>query len=610
MIKIYFDDILINEDAYAGIENEYKLFDKTFHLGSVSANVFKIKVAKEYVSALPSVVKIEDDNTEFILNVDTVEEDKGFYSMTLTDKMVNFNFNYDASVLINEDEGDTHLQDIFENICVQAGIETDYVLDNVNNIVVDWWDSSVQARQYISYIAEIEGGFAYINEYDKLDIKEHNVASSKTISSDEVSELILGERKFVSRVVYDNAIGTHWVREVQDEEEEAVEGITVYLNADNPFLIDEAQVDLVFDRIKEFEFWTLKVPNSQIDTNVRAGDIITFTHLGNDYKTIAQYNASYGGGWVGSYELDLDTERQVETQIIGEKDRIKAIRTIVDRVENTLDIVVEETDTNTSNIANLSLSVQGIESKVGEVDDLNERVNVVEQTASDITARIEKIGGQNLIVNSVGLYNQDDWENPHDVVLETNPNYNDLYNNSVSKSGWMFMENRIHKQVIDVPQGTYTMSAKYKKLLAPATIHFIVNGLPYEVAETDWTEIEYTFTTSSNSIEISFVTDSDNSLIMTDLMLNGEEIALTWQPANGESILGIVRMSSAGVDVGSKSGSNVNLGKDGLRMYYQNTEVGRTIASGIFAREIKADKGDIAQLLIIEKDNQTWLSRR
>src|SRR5574344_1420294 len=41
MLRVYFDDELIDVEAYTELDNEYKLFTDTFKLGSVASNTFK-----------------------------------------------------------------------------------------------------------------------------------------------------------------------------------------------------------------------------------------------------------------------------------------------------------------------------------------------------------------------------------------------------------------------------------------------------------------------------------------------------------------------------------------------------------------------------------------
>ncbi|HHX69510.1 MAG TPA: hypothetical protein GX708_15870, partial [Gallicola sp.] len=298
MIKVYFDGVLVDDDSYTYLDNEYKLFTDSFKLGSTASNSFKLSVNKAMVENHPNEVKIEDDNTTFYLIVDSFTEDRYVYNYTLVDKLVNLNFNYDASEIINEKaelEEDCYLSDILADICNQAGIELDDSINWLNDIVVSWYDNTVQAREYVSYIAELQAGYAQINEDGKLTIKPHKKASSKTIDIDECSDFILGEYKKITRVVYDNGIQFF---QFQDEEND---GATLYLNPNNVYIINEEVVENIFNAINGFEFYLVNVPQAPMDSNIRAGDIITFTDGVNNYPTIAQYSMSYGGSWVGGY---------------------------------------------------------------------------------------------------------------------------------------------------------------------------------------------------------------------------------------------------------------------------------------------------------------------
>ncbi|HHX81053.1 MAG TPA: hypothetical protein GX692_08320, partial [Acholeplasmataceae bacterium] len=276
MLKIYFDNVLVNDDAYAELTNDYKLFNDSFYLGSTACNTFKLKILKSEVSNHPTNVKIEDDNTTFHLIVDKVEEEKGFYNYYLVDKMVDFNFNYDAKPLIDSKkdlEEDCYLSDILEDMCLKADVELDYTL--TNDIVVSWYDSRIQAREYLSFIAELEGGYACINELGKLTIKQHKQASKKTISADEVSELIIGEKKNITRVVFDNGLVKY---EFGDDI-----GNTLYLNQNNVFITNEVVAENIYNKIVGFEFYTITVPNAPIDSSIKAGDVITFVDETNEY---------------------------------------------------------------------------------------------------------------------------------------------------------------------------------------------------------------------------------------------------------------------------------------------------------------------------------------
>lgn len=380
MLKIYFDNVLIDEDSYTTLSNEYKLFTDSFKLGSVACNSFKLSVNKSMVENHPSEVKIEDDNTTFYLIVDSITEDKYVYNYTLVDKLINFNFNYDAKPLIDlkkENEEPCYLSDIWHDMCMQAGVEYDDNYTFLNDITVDWYDNTIQARKYLSYIAELQGGYACILENGKQSFKPYKKASSKTIDIDECADFILGEKKKITRVVYDNGV-VFW--SFGDDT-----GTTLYLDTNNVFITTEEQVEEIYNTIVDFEFYLVKVPDAPMDSNIRAGDIITFTDGDNEYPTIAQYSMSYGGAWVGSYELEVKTDKQEETKVIGTKEIVKKIETKIDRTNAELKITAEKTEENESKIVQLAVGFE------------------------EIDFDMKRVGGDNLVQNSGFLDGLNKW---------------------------------------------------------------------------------------------------------------------------------------------------------------------------------------------------------
>ena len=177
MLRVYFDDELIDVEAYTELDNEYKLFTDTFKLGSVASNTFKLSVLKTVVNSQPTNVRIEDGNTVLHFIVDRMIEDDDVYSYFLTDRLTNFNFDYDASGIINEKaelEEDCYLSDIWKDMCIQANVEYDDTYVFENDIVVNWYDNRVQARRYLSYIAELQSGYACMLENGKQSFKKQN----------------------------------------------------------------------------------------------------------------------------------------------------------------------------------------------------------------------------------------------------------------------------------------------------------------------------------------------------------------------------------------------------------------------------------------------------
>lgn len=348
MLKIYFDNVLIDDDNYTALSNEYKLFTDSFKLGSVACNTFKLSVNKSVVSTHPTEVKIEDDNTTFYLVVDSFAEDRYVYNYTLVDKLMLFNFYYDASEIIEEkasNEEDCYLSDILADMCEKAGVELDPDYEFQNDIIVNWYDNRRLARQYLSYIAELQYGYAQINEYGKLTFKRHNSEPVKTINIDECSDFVLGERKEITRVVYD---GGAFKWEFGNDT-----GSTLYLNPNNVYITNEEIVENIYNELVGFTFYNVSVPQCPVDSSVRAGDVIVFTDGVNEYPTIAQYSIIYNGGWTGGYSISVNTNLQQETQMIGVADSVRNLQVNVDRLNNEFSVISEKVDDLTDYIRNI-----------------------------------------------------------------------------------------------------------------------------------------------------------------------------------------------------------------------------------------------------------------
>lgn len=332
-LKVYFGNNLIDEEYYTGLTNSYELFNDSFRLGTTPSNIYKLSIAKEGVSSQPSNVILKENNTTFAeLEIDNIEEQDYTYSYDLTDKMLDLEFYYDASeIFVN---GKTTLLAIAQDICSKAGLTLGTTNFRGYNKEISWYDNRRTAREYIGFIAELNGGFARI-ENSTLYFRKQKTSSVKTIDIDDCENFIIGEYHKITRVVYElGALKYEFGNET---------GNTLYLNSDNVFITEESEVQAIYNDIKDFEFYSFETGNCPIDYSVKAGDIITFTDGTNNYPTIAQYELEYFGTWIGGYSLSVNTERQEETKVVGNTEKIKNLQVIVDRDANTITELVETT---------------------------------------------------------------------------------------------------------------------------------------------------------------------------------------------------------------------------------------------------------------------------
>lgn len=364
MIRIYFDNELIEEtenDAIDRISNDYQIFSESFYLGATPTNTYKISVGKGLITEHPNEVFIYDDNElNAVLVVDNIEEDEIFYNYTLTDRMVNLEFKYDASQIFINDK--TTILSIVQDICEKAGItlgDDDFI---GKNKVISWYDNTRTARQYIGYIAELNGGYAQIIN-NKLYFKKHKKESIFTIDIENCSDYEIGYRRYITKVVFE--LGS--IRYVFGNDN----GETLYLNNENVFITSEEDVELIYNNIKEFQFYGFTTTNCPINNNVKAGDIITFTDGINNYPTIANYdNHDYAGAWNGGYSLEIESYKQSETKVIGTTERIKNLQIIVDRDTNTITQAIQEIDEQNEKISEVTQKVGELTSKISDIADI------------------------------------------------------------------------------------------------------------------------------------------------------------------------------------------------------------------------------------------------
>lgn len=354
MIQVYFDDVLIDDDYYTGLSNSFNLFNEDFKLGSTASNSYTLSIAKEAVTKQPNkIILKEDDITIAVLEVDDIAEDDYSYTYTLTDKMIDLEFYYDASLIFKN--GKTTLLSIVQNICNMAGIELATTNFRGSSKQISWYDNRRTAREYIGFVAELNGGYAQIGKDGKLYFLKQNTASVKNISIDDCADFEIGEKHKITRVVYElGTIKYEFGNETAN---------TLYLNSDNVFITEESEVESIYNDIKDFEFYSFKTSNCPVDFNVIAGQIITFTDGTNTYPTITGYDLEYFGGWNGGYTLEIATKKQEETKVIGTSEKIKNLSIKVDRNQNSITSLVEETTTVITtiqdNIVNLQSQIDG-----------------------------------------------------------------------------------------------------------------------------------------------------------------------------------------------------------------------------------------------------------
>ena len=206
MLEIYFDGVLLDPNNYMDLTQKWVMFDKEFKLGMTPSREFTLTIPKSVFNSNTQDVKIEYMGNDYAyLIIDKVSYEEGGSipkaKLTLVDKMVKANFYYDASELCP-----CTTKDILEDICDKMGVVLGNEHFDNEDIEVNWWDSTLTAREYISYISEMAGGFARIEPDGKLWIRKFDNSNSTVVDANMCEEIIIGQPHEVERVVYDNGV--------------------------------------------------------------------------------------------------------------------------------------------------------------------------------------------------------------------------------------------------------------------------------------------------------------------------------------------------------------------------------------------------------------------
>jgi len=376
-MKIYFDNVLIDTDYYTQCSQTGLLFNEndTFKLGSTVCKNFTIGVDKNAVSEIPTNIELEFDNVRYTqFRIDKYEENDVEYIFYLVDRMIDLDFKYDASELIEqstiyenystipftipevigkEKRKCVYLIDILKDICDKVGIDVkvyDALIKTENNKYltteneenlktegksnawweykkISWYDDKITAREYVNMIAELNGGYAIINNNNEMEIRTYNNNVVYELNSLNCDSLKIGNQHKITKVVYDFGIYKY---------EAGTDGETVYINQNNKFITGQSDINEIYNIIKDFEFYTITNNNAMIGK----ADIGECIRIDNEYLSIVQINNwKYNvNTWIGGYNLNINSstmEDSIIEETLAEQDgHIRDLDVQIDRANN------------------------------------------------------------------------------------------------------------------------------------------------------------------------------------------------------------------------------------------------------------------------------------
>lgn len=214
------------------------------------------------------------------------------------------------------------------------------------------YDNTVSARTYLSYIAEQAGGIAVIGRDGKLYIKTIG-ESSLTLPLKLFKTFKWGEKFKITRVRYDDGI--------QLFEKGDTTGNTVYISQDNMYIVDQEQIDNIYNALKDLEFYSFE-GESIIDPALDTGDVIVI----DGKNVIYQGSMQFSGRWIASIESKIQCKSKEETTTRTPSQKIinRRVQSSINQIDGKIIQLAEQTSEHETKLTQQEQDINGIKTKV------------------------------------------------------------------------------------------------------------------------------------------------------------------------------------------------------------------------------------------------------
>ena len=506
------------------------------------------------------------------------------------------------------------------------------------------YDNTLSGKQYISYIAEIMGGNAKITRDGKLSIQPLKQEPVVNIDATKGKSWKLGDKYEIKKITFFDAIRRY------DAGNDT--GNVMYIRQDNPFIQGEDEyvqeiINNIYNEIKDTIIYNIDAENYG-DYSLDSWDYIRYNLDDNSYVTLNNTELIYQMNISSKVSVNIPSKQVEETtNIVGgtENQKYFRLKSLIDQENQQIEILASKSDT--------------IEDKLGDTYNKGEIEQLIIDASNGLTNKFTRTGGNNKWFNT-GLYFQKDdktytyWTGNVDKENEEK---------SASRTRMVLKSGEL-SQSITIPNGTYTNSFKYKKLINTAICTVTINNRTIELGgnsnDENYIQVinygnEYIKTSDTTldpnksyyeynedineyilvaqpivdnidnyyelvssmpinieteSIEIKFNCNIDGGYAIIELMLNEGESPSVYSQNSNELITDTVTISD-GIETQSTATNTISRqDSDGFRVLTKDDKKVTLKATdkGIETENVKANSGSIATVIISKIGNQTWIT--
>ena len=516
------------------------------------------------------------------------------------------------------------LKNYLTAICTKIGLElkdtnfVNYDKEIVNELYLDSEGNSLNYtyRDVLDEIAGATDSTICINSDDELEVR-YITDTEDTIDEEYLKDINVNFGEMygpVNSVVFSRSAESDNIYRKDDEsiEENGLHEIKIkdnqILNGNNRYEF----IDEIFEQLNGFSYYA----NDFVSTGIAYYDLC-------DRYSISVDNNTYSCIMMNDEVLITQgLEENIHTDIpeTSETDYKKADKT--DRKVNQAWLIVNKQES----------TIEGLVSKTNILDEgvyTKEQVdNLIITSSEGLTNTFSEAGGNNIFRNtglwfsattseetlfpSTTLYPSEDLFMAKEVVYE-------FWDGIVAKTkeekasnmNALLLQNGSVSQEQLVPNGKYTISFKYKKLIPLAVGKVYINDTEYELDEDSDTEFVQVIEVSSQHINVRFYTNIDNGFEIYDIMVNAGEVKLAYSQNQNETTTDTVNISKGITITSSDLDVTFKANADGIRTLDRSGNVlTKFTDTGMETKEaIIEGKSQIVGTLWQEVGDQTWITK-
>jgi len=549
--------------------------------------------------SIGTLVDEENDTYEYVpigvFKLDsTPTTDSGKTTIKLRDYSVNFDIPYSAEEVINANGGSATMLQILQDICTKCNVTLGTQSFINDDTEVSVWDNSINARVYVMYIAEKAGCIATMSRDGELIFVDLNSLTPVEIDPLLMEKYEEGENIEISRVVYEDAI-----RKFEYGEDT---NATLYINSANPYITDTTEIENVYNAINGLEMCSMNISKMMGNPTIDPWDILTFTYNEKTYKFLGQNTLTYTKNIMQSFDTQIGTQAKTQENVTINSDdsKFRRVFTRIDQAEGNIEM-------NTSQITSVQTDLE-------ENHYSKEQTDILIQNAErGLTNTFSTSGGNNIFRNT-GLW----FKNTDSQTSALNP-YEFWYGiverdkeEKASNMNCLKLQNDTLYQEQTVPNGTYTVSFKYKKLIEASNVKCVINDTEYSLTELTDTDFAQTIEVNSRLINVKFISDMNNACEIYDLMVNAGEVKLAYTQNQNETTTNTVNISKGITITSTDVRTTFKADADGTRIFNNNdlsNPISKFTDTGIETNRINASEGEIADMLIKKVNNHVWIRK-